>query len=90
MLLHSQKFLHLERRSGASADCPLRDSKRTRWIEGSIREKGQRLASPLSPHVDAEVDFYFLAFFFAFFFFAIVTSFSPDIGKSEICSKPIT
>jgi hypothetical protein len=32
---------------------------------------------------------YFLVFFLAVFFFAIETSFSPDIGESEICLEPI-
>jgi hypothetical protein len=47
------------------------------------------LASPLSPHIDAGVDFYFVVFFLAVFFFAIMSSFSPDIGESEICLEPI-
>jgi hypothetical protein len=44
-------------------------------------DKGPALASPLSPHADAGVDFYFFAFFLAFFFFAIVSSISHDLGK---------
>lgn len=30
-----------------------------------------------------------MVFFLAVFFFAIMSSFSPDIGESEICLEPI-
>jgi hypothetical protein len=53
-----------------------------------LKTKGPASASPFSPRLDAEVDFYFLAFF-AFFLFTIVSSFCSDIGKSEIHQEPI-
>jgi hypothetical protein len=48
-----------------------------------LREKGRRWPALFT------ADCYFLAFFLAFFFFAISTSFSPNIGKSDICLEPI-
>ena len=55
---------------------------------GSIEDKRASLGQPLSPRLDAGVDFYFLAFF-AFFFFTIVSSFSSTSAKSEVCLEPI-
>jgi hypothetical protein len=46
--------------------------------EGKRASVGQ----PFVPHAIAEIDFYFFFFFLAFFFFAMVSSFSPIVGKS--------
>ena len=52
-------------------------------------KKGQRWPAHYPRTQMREFIFYFLVFFLAVFFFAIETSFSPDIGESEICLEPI-
>jgi hypothetical protein len=53
-------------------------------------KKGQRWPAHYPRTQMRELIDYFLVFFLAVFFFAIETSFSPDIGESEIRLEPIT
>jgi hypothetical protein len=52
-------------------------------------KKGQRWPAHYPRTQMRELIDYFLVFFLAVFFFAIETSFSPDIGESEICLEPM-